>query len=63
MNDKLIRNKLGVLNLAIELGNVSKVCKSVSSCLVFAAWRNSLYMLFSFGYLPECTLYHPVFAG
>ena len=26
-NDKIIRNKLGLLNLAEELGNVSKACK------------------------------------
>ena len=27
VNDKIIRNKLGLLNLAEELGNVSKACR------------------------------------
>jgi len=27
INDKIIKNKLGLLNLAEELGNVSKACK------------------------------------
>ena len=27
INDKIISNKLGLLNLAKELGNVSKACK------------------------------------
>ena len=27
INDKIIKNKLGLLNLAEELGNVSRACK------------------------------------
>ncbi|KWT81126.1 hypothetical protein ASN18_2632 [Candidatus Magnetominusculus xianensis] len=27
MTEKVIKNKLGILNLATELGNVSRACK------------------------------------
>lgn len=37
ISDKVIKNKLGLLNLAEQLGNVSQVCK------IFEYSRDSFY--------------------
>ena len=40
LNARIIRNKLGLLNLAQELGNVSKACKIMGlSRDTFYRWR------------------------
>jgi hypothetical protein len=43
LNQHVIRHKIGLLNLATELGNVSKACKVMGlSCDTFYRYRNAV---------------------